>query len=352
MKKDERDALAKRIIEFYLNVANRSTKLTWHHFKVEKVSKTTCYRIIRRYEATNQTVTRSPPGRPAAIMDESTVSSVARLLARNPCISEAELARRLKLAVSTVGYIKRLKLDLRSRKKVRAPMYTKDQERRAIRNCRKLAQKLDKHKRWIIIIDDETYVPSDPTQIPGQQFYSSGPDFDPPLECKIAPKTKFPAKYLVWQAIDEYGQVTSPYVTKGSLNGKKYRDECLKKRLLPFIRKKHKNSTIFLWMDMASCHYSNIVLTWLRANKIKYVERYDNAPNVPQARPIEKFWALCKAEYKKYPDPAKNVSEFGRRWRKISSKVAKDHGQNLMANIRERIASIGYKGVYSYLNTN
>ena len=127
---------------------------------------------------------------------------------------------------------------------------------------------------------------------------------------KIAPKTKFPTKYLVWQALDEFGKVTIPYVSKGSMNSRIYKDQCFKRRLLPFIKKNHKNKTIFLWMDMASCHYSKDVLSLLRANKIKYPEKYENAVNVPQVRPIEKFWALCKAEYRNI-EISKSRQKFG-----------------------------------------
>lgn len=31
----------------------------------------------------------------------------------------------------------------------------------------------------------------------------------------------------------------------------------------------------------------------------EFVEKTKNAPNLPQASGIEKFWALCKAEYTK-----------------------------------------------------
>ena len=41
------------------------------------------------------------------------------------------------------------------------------------------------------------------------------------------------------------------------------------------------------------------MVNWLRSQNISFVERQNNAPNRPQVRSIEKYWALCKKEYKK-----------------------------------------------------
>ena len=102
-------------------------------------------------------------------------------------------------------------------------------------------------------------------------------------------------------------------------------------------------------MDMVSSHYASSVLAWLDRNRIQYPKRTENAPNVPQARPIEKFWALCKAEYSKLSRCYKTIESFRRKWREISAKVASSSGEALMDNIRTRIFKIGENGVYSYI---
>ena len=52
-------------------------------------------------------------------------------------------------------------------------------------------------------------------------------------------------------------------------------------------------------MDMASSHYCKEVIEWLESMNIQLIAKKDNASKVCSARPIEKFWALCKAKYKK-----------------------------------------------------
>ena len=45
---------------------------------------------------------------------------------------------------------------------------------------------------------------------------------------------------------------------------------------------------------LATSHYARSVIEWLEKEKIEYVLKKDNPPNVPtQAQvPIEQFWAL------------------------------------------------------------
>jgi hypothetical protein len=91
---------------------------------------------------------------------------------------------------------------------------------------------------------------------------------------------------------------------------------------------------------MATSHYAVIVRDWLRESDITFVEKQRNAPNVPQARPIEKYWSACKAEYKKREKPAKSLSSFKRIWCGASQKVAQKCGENLMRNVRKKLRCI------------
>ena len=75
---------------------------------------------------------------------------------------------------------------------------------------------------------------------------------------------------------------------------------------------------------MASSHYSKIVTSHLKLENVEFVARNENAPNVPHLRPIEKFWAICKQEYKKLKNPPKNISDVSSEWKKISKKVGKN----------------------------
>ena len=139
-----------------------------------------------------------------------------------------------------------------------------------------------------LIIDVETYIKADFQTLPGPQHYIAADE-------KILPKFettiqtgKFDNKYLVWQTICECGDRSSIFVTTGTINKEIYIRECLKKRLLPFIRK-HNVDTLF-WPDLAAAHYAKDTLNFLKDNNVYFVPKEMNPPNVPQCRPIEPYW--------------------------------------------------------------
>ena len=89
-----------------------------------------------------------------------------------------------------------------------------------------------------------------------------------------------------------------------------YINECLAKRLLPFIREHHPDSNYIFWPDLAGCHHSkqtvNKQTAWMDEN-FKSLPKEINPPNVPQARLIENFWG-CLAQ-KVYEGVCKAVTE-------------------------------------------
>uniref|UniRef100_A0AC35U2J0 DDE_3 domain-containing protein n=1 Tax=Rhabditophanes sp. KR3021 TaxID=114890 RepID=A0AC35U2J0_9BILA len=101
---------------------------------------------------------------------------------------------------------------------------------------------------------------------------------------------------------------------------------------------------------MATCHYQKDVKKFLEENKINFVDKIENAPCVPHLRPIEKFWALCKAEYKKEVSPSTSVKEMEKTWTKISKRVANKSGQALFDGLRGKLRLTAREGVYAVLS--
>jgi hypothetical protein len=65
---------------------------------------------------------------------------------------------------------------------------------------------------------------------------------------------------------------------------------------------------------------------------LEFIAKSENAPNVTQANPIKRFWAICKAKYKKNNVKAEDIKNFMVILRRISYKVRKDSAQKLMFN--------------------
>jgi transposase len=95
-------------------------------------------------------------------------------------------------------------------------------------------------------------------------------------------------------AVSESG-ISEPVFFKASfaVNKEVYICKCLPV-LHKFIQKHHKNEKIVFWPHLASAHYTKDTLIRLEELKIEYVPKEEPPPNVPQARPIEIFWAYFK----------------------------------------------------------
>ena len=113
------------------------------------------------------------------------------------------------------------------------------------------------------------------------------------LKLPQSQKKKIKYKILVWAAISEKG-ISRPYVGRvrgEAVDANIYTYGCLP-NLLNFISDNHQKDGIMFWPDLASCHYTRITRDWLAANKIPFVPRNNNPPNIPQARPIETLWSM------------------------------------------------------------
>ena len=143
-------------------------------------------------------------------------------------------------------------------------------------------------------------------------------------------------------------RANEPFITNSTINKEVYAKECIGKRLIPFINKyKSLGYDVMFWLDLASSHYAKNVVELLDQESINFVTKEKNGPNIPQARPIENFKAICKQEYAKRPNPCDFLSKFEKIWKKLSFKVAKDHGKTLFENFSKNLYQIGHNGVYS-----
>ena len=128
---------------------------------------------------------------------------------------------------------------------------------------------------------------------------------------KYYDKAKYEAKILVWVAISPAG-ISSSFIlpSKMAINQEVYLEECLKKRLLPFVKKYHSTGNYVFWPDLASSHYANSVQEWLVESKIPYIPKKMNIANVPEIRPIEDFWAFLKRKVYMNGWEAKNLDHL------------------------------------------
>lgn len=260
-------------------------------------------------------------------------NKIVRTITGNPSMSIRDVARK---CTTSVGMVQRTKKreDMKTYKKQKIPRTSEKQQTIIKSRARKLYDYLGREKLHVVM-DDETYVKTDFSVIPGQQFYTVSPGQHLPRSQTTIQTGKFDEKYLVWQAICECGEKSTVFVTKGTMNAQIYKDECLKKRLLPLIRK-HDVPTLF-WPDLATAHYAKTTLEFMDNNSINYVKKAMNPPNVPQCRPIERYWSQVKGILRKTGHVTKTIEEFRRKWYAAARKVKKESVKVLMMDIRKKL---------------
>ncbi len=116
---------------------------------------------------------------------------------------------------------------------------------------------------------------------------------------------------MVWLAGSERELYRPFFVPSGlAVNKKIYEEECIEKRLVPFINTHHADGNYLFWPDLASSHYATTVTDYFKAHNIKFVQKADNPPAVPEVRPIEDFWSILKGKVYEKNWQAKNVDQL------------------------------------------
>ncbi|XP_065652827.1 uncharacterized protein LOC136080143 [Hydra vulgaris] len=189
-------------------------------------------------------------------------------------------------------------MSIKYRKREKTPKYIIEQQIKAKKRSRRLVNQLYNTKS-LLVIDDEIYFCFAGGNMPGNSGYYTNNKKTCPESVRFIGKEKFPKKLLMWIAISDRGMSEPLFRISEAvaINSSTYINECLEKRLFPFIHKYHGDLNYLFWPDLASSHYSKDSLNWID-QYVYYVDKESNSPNVSQARPIQSFWGqLAKKVY-------------------------------------------------------
>lgn len=141
--------------------------------------------------------------------------------------------------------------------------------------------------------------------------------------------------------------LSKPYfVPSGlSVNQHIYLEECIKKRLIPFIEQYHSDGQYLFWPDLAPSHYANSILDYFQQKNIKYVKKEDNPPNLPECRPIEDFWSILKGKVYENNWQAKDLQHLRFRISKCLKEVDIELVKRVFISIRKRLGKVRIVGV-------
>ena len=129
------------------------------------------------------------------------------------------------------------KTKIKARKKYTIPKRNESQATKVKILCDRLYRIYRHHK---FIIDDESYFTSAHSSLNGNNIYYTFDVSETPSSVKYRLTAKFEEKILVLVAFSAKGISNLMFRKSGmAINQEVYRDQCIKKRLVPFIKKHH-----------------------------------------------------------------------------------------------------------------
>ena len=229
---------------------------------------------------------------PHSKKNEQKASQPVKKYAKSPWWGfSASAAWRFDCSASHINRTISAKTDIKYYKKKKIPFRNDDQLTRIKTLCRYLYRNF---RDFDFILDDESYFTLSNTTLNINDGFYSDNRLASPNDKKYNRKKKYEGKILVSLIISPKG-IWKPFVVKSgqAINAATYIG-ILRRHLIPFINKHHKNGNYLFWPDLASWHYAQDVIKYLEANNIKFVPKERNPPAVAEARPIEDFWGQLK----------------------------------------------------------
>lgn len=318
-------------------------KFTVKHFQDEGIPKSTIYRILKEHDEGLPWKRKPGSGRPAKILTQKKLKQIVKAFDGSDKLSMRTGASRFGISKSWLHEALLTKTAIRRRKKTNIPDRTGIQVSLAKTKCGRLIRNFS-NRAWVL--DDESYFTLSHSSIAGNDGYYTSDINSVSPKVKFSKKKKFEKKVLVWIAIGPKG-LSRPLIRKSgyAINQETYLSDCIKRRLVPYIKKNYSEGEYVFWPDLASSHYANTVVQGLTAKNIEHVPKEDNPANVPEIRCIENFWAYLKSLVYKRGWRAENVGQLINRIKYCLKKVDPCVVQRLAVRTKMRIDRVRRYGV-------
>lgn len=301
------------------------------------IAPSTVWYVLNRYKDTLSVARAAKICKKTPRMDPTIKKKVLQDIKRNPNLSLRKRAQKLGTTVATIRKVMANE-GYKAYHVIKVPNRNEKQAGTVKTRVRHLYEELLLKNSGCILMDDETYLYADTAQIKGDVYYYAKMRLGVADKHKFKCLEKFAEKYLIWQGICSCGMKTDVFVTKGTINADLYLEECLKKRLLPFIRK-HRSPLIF-WPDLATAHYAKKVQDWYQSEGIQFVPKRLNPPNCPELRPVEHFWAIMKRKLMEGKWTIRSAKEMQKIWDRTCMTITNADVQNLMRGIKSKVRSM------------
>lgn len=349
----KQEDVRKLIVQYKEQHPDASTYAIAKYFAELGIPQRTVYNIVQKFSTTGTTSKLAGSGRPAEKMTERRKDALVIDAMSETGMSQRDLAAKYDISL---GYVNKIlkEYQVKAFKRQKAPAQANElqgdaQRIRVDRLYREILSHGDGHPS--LVMDDESYFTLTNSSIPSNQYYYATARGDAEDEQKFRFCKKFEAKILVWVAISDQGMSKPFFCPSGlAINKEIYSDECITKRLHPFLLEHHSDRNYLFWPDLASAHYAQHSLKKFEDLGIQFVPKEKNPPNVPQLRPIEDFWGLLKQEVYRHGWRADSIDQLKRRIQFCLRKLDPSVVQNMMSQVQQRLSRARRLGVQSMIH--
>jgi transposase len=349
LKEEQRRAI---VVQYKFDHPEKSNYAVSQFFKEMNVATSTVYSILNTFKESGTVTRASGSGQRPLKMPPRKRNQLLKDAQAPTGASQRRLASKYGISQPYVQQILRAN-KLKAFKKEKAPKSTPQQVQMQVMRIGRL------YRHFLscsdgspdIVMDDESYFPFSAPHLPQNSYYYATSKHAADPSVRYAPIAKFERKLMVWIAISSCG-ISQPYFcpAKAALNGDIYREGCITKRLIPFLRKHHSNGQYLFWPDLASCHYAGETLRLLDSFGVQYVRKEMNPPNCPQLRPIEDFWGLLKQKVYAKGWNAESIEQLQRRIHYCLSQIDMDVVRHMMETVKSNLRKARADGVVSLIH--
>jgi hypothetical protein len=278
--------------DFYRHHQEKPRSFTVNHFFQQGIPRRTTYGILKTLSERGSVTRRRGNGGWNCKLSKGSCGAIIRHNVDKRGVSQRRLASKFKVHQSTICRMFQ-RAGIKSYKREKAPLYTDEQFARVKRNSGILARKL--HGK-MVLVDDESYFKLKSDYIPGNNHYFTRDKSTTPPDVRYMATRKFPPQLLVWLCVSPRG-VSLPFFLErpNSMDGNTYREECIRKRLVPFIQQYHMADSVIFWPDLASAHYARQTTALLQELNIPFIQHHENPPNLPQCSPYRELLVLTES---------------------------------------------------------
>lgn len=337
-------SLIERVYSFCEAHWNDGKKSIVKHFLDENTPKRTIYRMIKRWEDGLPPCRTKESGRKPEIMTSKNIRRLKDSVNNRSGISTRKLAKKFNCTQPYIVQTLKKKTDIRYKKKFWFLIELKTRNRGfdlAAVECWQnfvitnsfwtMSRILRFHIRLKILTLVTTYT---------NDINSTSNN----VKFKI--KQKFEKKLLVWVAISPRG-ISSSFIAPSGLaiDQHVYLNECIVKRLIPFINKYHSDNNYVFWPDLASSHYAKSVIAHLKEKNVIFVEKEDNPPCVPELRPIKNLWSILKGLVYEKGWEAKTYDDLKNRVKYCLKKVDMTLVHQMVSSVNSKVDRVRRHGI-------